>query len=622
MADKSIAASLGWKIASEEFDFNAKDLAAAVNEVTVDGDIENVSDYGVHKQLDDAVWQAVPNREYAILENFVVNNPADTWHQPKPVTIICPSTLKGIVQAVKDAEQNNWKIRGLASCHSFSDAPRTKNCYIYLTDDTLIKSIMGSRGAEILMTKDTLEVLKDFDTFPANTTGVNPRYIFKKADLVEVAGGCTINELNDRLCRYDTDLSQITGVRRLLNMGGGDVQTFAGAFATGTHGTGGKHSAYHDMIKSVVIVCTGGRVFRVEPTNGITDKTKHDARFVNGNPAVKIELIQDDERFNSLLVSFGSFGIIHSAVIETTQMDLLHEELVYKRSGYKDVKGKFETMLPDFVNCRQDFFTNVLINPYKLKKNSDHSVTVKTVTVANGKPINRKEDRRNFWPTFMTGKKFTAEIMRGLANGPLNKRTIVEGALKNLSDHEGNGKNGYTDFSYRIWNAGGGETKSMGCGIEFAFRPNEIEEVLAAIFDLLDDIYRPGLPANKRYLNSPMSIRFVRSSEAYLAPNYKLHPDHLAAEQDVWCYIELLRINSKKGVDDVKEREVFYMLQDLLYKSGGRPHWGLNFSFPFTLEFLRELYPKLDIWIDSFKFFNPTGLFDNSLTDRCGFRSA
>lgn len=619
MPQPNIAAALGWQSASEEFDFSAKDLAAAINDITVDGDIQNVSDYGVHQQLDDAVWQAVPNREYAIIENFTVNNPADTWNQPTPHTIICPSTLNGIVQAVKDAEQNNWKIRGLASCHSFSDAPRTKNCYIYLTDQDLIDSVMGCRGIDF--SPEPFKLLKDQDTFPAVTTGVNPRYIFKKADLVDVAGGCTINELNDRLCRYDADLSQLHKVKRLLNMGGGDVQTFAGAFATGTHGTGGKHSAYHDMIKSIVIVCTEGRVFRVEPTEGITDRTKHETHYNNAAEPVKIELIQDDERFNSLLVSFGSFGIVHSAIIETTQMDLLHEEMIYRRSGYKEMRHKFETLLPDFVDCRNDFFTNVLINPYKLKKNSDHSIIEKKVTVSS-KPIRRKEDRRNFWPTFMTGTKFTAEIMRGLANGPLNKRSIVESALKNLSDSTENGKNGYTDFSYRIWNAGGGETKSMGCGIEFAFRPNEVAEVLDAIFKLLDEQYKPGKPKNKRYLNSPMSIRFVRSSEAYLAPNYKLHPDHLAAEQEVWCYIELLRVNSKKGVDDVEERQIFYMLQDLLYKSGGRPHWGLNFNFPFTFEFLQELYPKLDTWIESFKFFNPTGLFDNNLTDRCGFRKA
>lgn len=621
MPQPNIAAALGWQTASEEVDISAKDLAKAVSEITVDGDIEIVSDYGIHKRLDNAVWQAVPHREYAILENFTVDNPADTWNDLKPTTIICPSTLKGIVQAVKDAETKGWKIRGLASCHSFSNAPRTKNCYIYLTDKQLIDGIMGCE--RVAFRPESFDLLKDTDTFPEAPipVGTNPRYIFKKNDLYEVAGGCTINELNLRLCWEDADRSQLKDMRRLLNMGGGDVQTFAGAFATGTHGSGGKHSAYHDMIKSIVIVSTGGRVFRVEPTNGITDKAKHDAHFAGSVP-VKIELIQDDDKFNSLLVSFGSFGIVHSAIIETTQMDLLHEEMVYTRSGYSKVKDKFETLLPDFVSCRKDFFTNILINPYKLKKNSDHSCIVKTVTVANNDPIRRKEDKRNFWPTFMTGSLFTAEIMRGLANGPLNKRTIVEGALKNLSDSVESGGNGYTDFSYRIWNAGGGETKSMGCGIEFAFKPAEVPGILAEIFKLLDEEYKPGKPKNKRYLNSPMSIRFVRSSEAYLAPNYKVHPDKPGEEQAVWCYIELLRVNSKKGVDDWEERQIFYMLQDLLYNSGGRPHWGLNFDFPFDLKFLRDLYPKLDTWIEAFNFFNPTGLFDNALTDKCQFRKA
>jgi hypothetical protein len=49
-------------------------------------------------------------------------------------------------------------------------------------------------------------------------------------------------------------------------------------------------------------------VYRIEPTNGITDSSKS---------IPNVTLVQDDATFNAVIVGLGAFGVVYSVTIET-----------------------------------------------------------------------------------------------------------------------------------------------------------------------------------------------------------------------------------------------------------------------------------------------------------------
>jgi hypothetical protein len=82
-------------------------------------------------------------------------------------------------------------------------------------------------------------------------------------------------------------------------------------------------------------------------------------------------LVQDDDLFNSALVSFGSFGFIHGVLLETEALFLL--ETYMRRMPLDDtLKGLMSTL--DFSNAtlpcgnERPFHFSVVLNPYDLDK--------------------------------------------------------------------------------------------------------------------------------------------------------------------------------------------------------------------------------------------------------------
>lgn len=106
---------------------------------------------------------------------------------------------------------------------------------------------------------------------------------------------------------------------------------------------------------------------------------------------------------------------------------------------------------------------------------------------------------------------------------------------------------------------------------------------------------------------SLLLVRFVRTSQALLAPNYVKFDNK---DYDWLCFIEIVRVNGGDR-DDQRELDIFNHLQRMLMFEGGRPHWGLNFDFPFTLDYLKKIYPEVDKWIEAKNFFDPNGTFES-----------
>jgi L-gulono-1,4-lactone dehydrogenase len=537
--------------------------------------------------------------EYFIKENEFITNPSGTWDFAKTTTILSPYTLQGVVNAVKYVETNQLKVRGLGSRHSFSPVTATDHCYIDLS-----KTFTYSRAKHN-------ETVKDLDQSPLSLLkdGVESKNYFN------VPGGMNIHMINHVLCPDNNAELAHFGQKRMYNMGGGDVQTFAGAFSTGTHGSGGKYSAYHDMVRSIVVVAAGGKVYRVEPNDGLTSPTKHN-KYYQGNPRqIKPELIQDDDKFYSLLVSMGCFGIIYSAIIEIADMTMLYEEITYHKSGWNDkLKQTIEKpVLPEDPN--KEYFYYVQVNPYKLNRKRNNSVLIKVATPTSIPGSAKRENRRNLWPSLFANSGLSTKIIRTLANsGDFPKKRFIETSLKSRNDNRYSG-NGYADLAYKIWNGGNGKLISFGTAIEVAFPTEKVPEVMELIFATLEVVGKMG---RGYYLNAPIALRFVRPSKAYLAHNYYKFEGKEVKE---WCYVEIIRVNSGNPEIDKKELEIFQHFQQMLYLKGGRPHWGLNFRFNFTQDNVQKLYPEFEKWCNAYRFFNASGVFANEFSRSIGLSS-
>ncbi len=551
--------------------------------------------------------------ECKVFTEVEVTNSTETWHFVHPVLYVLPQTLKGLINVIKFAEKKDLNIHPIGSKHSFSVIVQTDDCYVDLTDLNPYKAKKNKHEAEN-HNRDVKKINQD--ACGLLKSGVSTE------NHIDIPAAMRIWMINHILCPDNENDIHHFGDKRIFNMGGGDVQHFAGAMGSGTHGTGGVHSAYHDMVRSLIIVGSGGEAFRVEPKNGITDPAKH-KQFYN-NKTIKVKLFQDDDLFYSVLVSMGCFGIIHSCVLEITDMIHLYEEVNYsptKRPSYSKRNKwnpNFKQIFSKSLLKKGDYFLTLMINPYRVRNKKYQSVLINKAVPKNNPPAKSKKVlKRQFWPSVFGKLKVTAKFTRWLTNRTdVAPVTLIETILRSQNDNSKSSGSGYYDLSYKIHNAGTGTLKTVGVAIEFAFPTSQIPEVLDLLFAFLKqtDTFKKGY-----YLNAPLALRFARPSKAYMANNYGKFKGKDVKE---WCHIELLRVNPKSSAKDAKELELYQHIQLMFLHSGGRPHWGLNFKFPFSEDVLDDLYPKFDEWLAAFLFFNSSGVFDNEFVRNANIRSA
>ncbi len=219
---------------------------------------------------------------------------------------------------IAEAEQAGQCARAVGSGHSYSEVAKT--------DDYLVGS-------------DRLDFYSKLDRQRLNPEIGSDNYF------VEIGSGLRIEKLN----RFLT-----TDNLALENMGTIDEQRIGGAVSTNTHGSGIRLPTVSGLVRSLVMVSGDGRTLRVEPAAGISDPAFEEPG---------IELIQDDDIFYSILVSFGSMGIIYSFILEVQPLYYLEE--VKRLTNWDDVKSRLrrgEYFQPEVRSC------TLLISPYKRNK--------------------------------------------------------------------------------------------------------------------------------------------------------------------------------------------------------------------------------------------------------------
>ncbi|HKA37369.1 MAG TPA: FAD-binding protein [Thermoanaerobaculia bacterium] len=457
----------------------------------------------------------------------------------QPLAMCSPETPEAVSALVRETAGKRLSMKAVGSGHSWSD--------VALTDGVMV---LPDRMRAVLPLER--ELLK-----PSA-----PPMLFR------AQSGITIHELNDALADAG---------RGLINMGGYDGQTIAGAISTGTHGSGLEFGPLCDFVESLEIVPADGKLCRIEPSAGITDP----AKFAGRHPEVR--LIQDDDYFYSAVVSLGCLGVITSYILRVREKYFLTERRFTK--PWPEVR---EDLIRGDV-FRQNRHYEVLLNPYPT-----NGVNLCLVTTRNPakEPIQLSPSReRNFLVVL------ASFLPAGILDcTPQQAPEILNSALKILVEDE----RGFTRVSYEVLNIGA-PNRIQAISAELAF-PMKNGIYLAAVERFLE---LAGLQraAGGRCHSSPVSLRFVRGTKAYLAPE----------NGGDTCMMEIIF-----GRETVGVKEMLYAYETQLAAFGARPHWGqLNFVSG-GHAVLSKMYPDYPKWLAVHKEFSRDHLFDSVFARRVG----
>lgn len=470
-------------------------------------------------------------------------------YRTQPLKYIEPESMEDIREVILEAEKNSFPVRAVGGGHSFSNVAITGG---YLLNLRRLKRLAAPDISQLKP--------GDYRNFTEAEAGITIE-AFNRA--MEQRGLCVVN------------------------MGGIDNQTLAGAMSTGTHGTGIELQAFYGMMRSIVVVGSEARVYRVEPSGGITDPEKH------REPGVT--LIQDDDRFHSLLVNLGCMGVIYSLVMELEPMYWLKEskELCYWHEVKEMLANRslFET---DADGKQKYRGIMIQMTPYPGKNGHRRCIIVRHQLLP-GKPQFKFGDLfRNIFTRLGTMPIFYWLSVALVRYIPRAVPWLINNSLKSLRDRS------YINKGYKVLYQGVEYVKIRAYDCEFAF-----DLSTNAFIDAVDELMDRALylaKNHKLYQSAPFGMRFVSGSEAFLCPTY----------HKTVCYIDTPFL-----LHTIGSEEMLNLYQDAMFRFGGIPHWGKIhnrlFNYP---DLMAQYYPDAARWLDSYHFFNPMGTFTNDFSTR------
>lgn len=481
-----------------------------------------------------------------------------TWYnctgnvEVTPLRYFFPRNRKDLAEIIRDAEEKQLRVRAVGSGHSFSEA---------------------AKGKDYLLNMKFLSGVTEFDQ-----SVMKRKFKEKDLKLVNVEAGTIIQKLNQKLDKMGLALE---------NMGAVDVQTISGAVMTGTHGTGIKKPALPDMIRALKMVGTGGNYYQIEPTDGITDPDQHD-------PVVSGELIQDDERFYSAILSFGGMGIVYEIVLEVVPLYWMREKRVLR--PWSELKQ--EILAEDFLKTLEEKdFWGFRVNPYEVKGDHRCAVVEQKIDKVENQPRGLAALSKNLLYLIGSNLEYLIESsIARLKKRPHTAKQTIQFGLWVTQDLAFHAK------SYKVLYQGSTATLRHGIDSEFAFDadPKKIVAVLDRIFELAaETAEESGL-----YQSSFLSVRFTPKSKAYLSSAYGRKT----------CYIDIPMLYGTTGDTEILER-----YQKVMIGLGGIPHWGkYNNQLYLRNDFIREQFSEVDKWIEVRNRMDPKGTFLNDFIIKMG----
>ena len=171
-----------------------------------------------------------------------------------PASVVAPTTADEVATAIAHAGERDWNVRVAGGGHSFSDAVPTDG---------------------VLLSLDRMDRVLDVDY---------------SSGLVRVEAGIMLHALNEALAEQGLALE---------NVGDIDVQSLAGAIATGTHGTGARLPNLSAGIHSLELVTASGE-------------------------QIEVNASEDPDAWRAARLSLGALGVVTAMTLQAVPAFTLH----------------------------------------------------------------------------------------------------------------------------------------------------------------------------------------------------------------------------------------------------------------------------------------------------------
>jgi hypothetical protein len=516
----------------------------------------------------------------------------------QPLQYLRPETKQDLINIIIQAEASGLLVRAVGAGHSFSDV---SNATDFLVD-----------------------MLKLNNTLPVETDTLKPNL----PTLFNAQAGMMVQKINSELDKLGLALPTMAAF---------DQETIYGAIATSTHGTGLNVDGMAAMVRSMDIVTSGGKCYRVEPKDGITDKLKFKVKYPNN----EIELVQDDDRFYSAVVGFGLMGIVYSIVIVPVKTFYLKQRLwittwdevkprLLDRTFFHAIDPQWKQVdkIPgtdDYPATRAQVFVNPYVTKNFITKKNQHTCAVQIQTeiskaeydilnaqvtkhpenkilallisiLSDGSLGDHEESIKAEDANVLTEEISTVVLLQLLNDFPLLTPLFLDISLVVLLS--GSGKFGK---GYDVMNQGKLAIKNAGYSVEPGFAVDEKNSFVAGAEEILRIAALSQVSTS--FLTSPICMRFVKGSKDYMSPEYKTNT----------CMIDVPLMLGTIGDDQMLDR-----MQLNLIEIGARPHWGKICNLVNGEELIDIMYPEFDAFLKAVAFFNPKGTFNSTFSYRTG----
>lgn len=519
-----------------------------------------------------------------------------------------PEDALGVLRCVEDAARDGHKIRAVGGRHSSSDVAKPAD---------------GEHWIDLANLRSTDAALE----WPHYRSGLD------RARYVRLGAGTTIAEANALLASERPP-------RALYNMGNYDGQTLAGAFSTGTHGSGLRHAPICDRVAAIEVVTDEHvdgqrwqRLLRIEPEDGVTDSHRFEAArgdYDGPDRSIRrMELEQDDETFRAALLNLGCFGVIVAVTFEVRGGFWLEE--VETLETWKTIS------IPKMAEASPEFLQLTLV-PHRVRKKDDHDYdqhddpderydrevvylrTTRWEIPARDHPPERQRFLEDLARALGATDTGILENI-GLKNPPAAVRRVLGAFAKRARsepDGEGNRFRSRSDLVHI--NSLGPHVKATSADIWVPL--DKADDAVDRIVALAEArTHEPGADwaAEGWYHTSPVGIRVVGASRALIAPSF----DGPRVSLELPLLVDVSESDRTRRKHDRFRARMLETLEKVLCADdiGGRPHWGQRNLM--TDARAAAMYgDRWTRWKEVYRRFNRYGTFDNRLTHRMGLSGA
>ncbi len=448
-----------------------------------------------------------------------------------------PRSPSELWQVIGFAYQQGLPIKAIGSLCTWSEAARPERQGIALLTDRLA-GVVDPDWSVLRWSPSPGPVEAD--------PPLENRQLLASRHLIRVLAGTTIWALNEELDRRGLGLK---------TMGAYGGERVGGAFSTGTHGSSRFMGPMCDAVRSMDLVWQGVPA-RLEPSDGPTDP----ARFATKPAHRHWVLLQDDEVFDAVRLSYGMLGVVWSYLIEVGTRHYFEERR--EQIGLDRAREEIRAVVRD---APGNVFERAYSAEYYFNLYADTTAPRAIRVSRRLTDATRLETRRRTFDEYLFRGLRRVGIDPGRLSTALFRAVprlvprLLEAGLAGIAGR-------FRGVSHRVYNMGAANL--VGTLVqEIGVPAGSIDAYLDECAVLARELFR----RQARALTAPIGVRFVRSSSALLAVQQRTVGGFGEGSRPVelWAMVNFtLTIGTPRG------SELMAAFHALARRFGGRAHPG------------------------------------------------